>query len=77
MRQDAFAYFMFRLDSQRAFYRRVELIIEILHDRSPLYFSFCNFVKFLFYAGGKVEIQNVREIFGKEIIYHSANIRWE
>ena len=68
---------MFRLDSQCVFYRWVEFIIEILHDRSPFHFSFCNLVKFLFYTGGKVEIQNVWEIFGKEIIYHSAGIRWE
>ena len=52
----------------------MELIIESLHDRSPFYFSFRYFVKFLFYTGGKVVIQNIREVFGKEVIHHSSCI---
>ena len=66
---------MFCLYSQRAFYRRMELIIESFHDRSPLYTAFCDLVKVLFYACRKVEIKNIREVFSQEVIDYRTDIR--
>ena len=72
--QHTLTYFMFSLRSQCSFYQRVEVLIEHLHQISPLLFPFGHFVEFLFYAGRKVIVHNFREILHQEVVNHTTYI---
>ena len=72
--ENAFADLVFEADVERGFDLGVEAVVEVADFGMPFGFAFGDFVEFFFNRGSEVIVENVREVFGQEVVDNDAGI---